>query len=103
MRIPAARRGEVTAVVAMGKILDDAALDLLFRSARTHNAWQDKPVSDALLQALWELAKMPPTSANCSPMRVLFVKSHEAKQRLSPALSEGNREKTMLAPATAII
>ena len=87
----------------MGKILDDAALDALFRGAHTHNKWQEKPVSDALLQAVWELAKMPPTSANCSPARVLFVKSPEAKAKLGPALSEGNREKTMQAPATAII
>jgi 3-hydroxypropanoate dehydrogenase len=87
----------------MSKILNDAALDALFRTARTHNKWQAKPVSDALLQALWELAKMGPTSANCSPARVLFLKSPEAKARLSPALSEGNRAKTLAAPATAII
>lgn len=87
----------------MGKIIDDAALDTLFREARTHNRWQAKPVGDALLQAVWELAKMPPTSANSSPMRVLFLKSAEAKARLRPALSEGNREKTMQAPVTAII
>jgi 3-hydroxypropanoate dehydrogenase len=87
----------------MTKILDDAALDALFRAARTHNGWQDKPVSDALLQALWELAKMPPTSANCSPMRVLFLKAKEAKARLLPMLLEGNRAKTMQAPVTAII
>ncbi len=87
----------------MSKILDDAALDALFRAARTHNGWQDKPVSDALLQALWELAKMPPTSANCSPMRILFLKSAEAKARLLPMLLESNRAKTMQAPVTAII
>jgi len=87
----------------MSKILDDAALDALFRAARTHNAWQNKPVSDALLQAVWELAKLAPTSANCSPMRVLFVKSAEAKARLLPLLLEGNRAKTMQAPVTAII
>jgi 3-hydroxypropanoate dehydrogenase len=87
----------------MGKILDDAALDALFRAAHTHNRWQDKPVSDAMLQALWELAKMPPTSANCSPARILFIRSPEAKARLRPALSEGNREKTMQAPVTAVI
>jgi 3-hydroxypropanoate dehydrogenase len=87
----------------MSKILDDAALDALFRAARTHNAWQSKPVSDALLQAVWELAKMAPTSANCSPMRVLFVKSAEAKARLAPLLLESNRAKTMQAPVTAII
>jgi 3-hydroxypropanoate dehydrogenase len=87
----------------MSSILDDSALDALFRAARTHNAWQEKPVSDALLQAVWELAKMPPTSANCSPMRVLFVRSPEAKARLVPLLLEGNRAKTLKAPVTAII
>jgi 3-hydroxypropanoate dehydrogenase len=87
----------------MGKIIDDAALDAVFREARTHNRWQDKPVSDAILQAVWELAKMPPTSANCSPIRVIFAKTPEAKARLSPALSAGNRDKTMQAPVTAII
>jgi 3-hydroxypropanoate dehydrogenase len=87
----------------MGKILDDASLDTLFRAARTHNKWQEKPVSAALLQAVWELAKMAPTSANCSPARVLFVTSPEAKAKLSPALSEGNRAKTMQAPVTAIV
>jgi 3-hydroxypropanoate dehydrogenase len=87
----------------MSSILDDSALDTLFRAARTHNAWQEKPISDALLQAVWELAKMPPTSANCSPMRVLFVRSPEAKARLVPLLLEGNRAKTLKAPVTAII
>jgi 3-hydroxypropanoate dehydrogenase len=87
----------------MKMILDDAALDTLFRTARTHNAWQKKPVSDALLQAVWELAKMGPTSANCSPMRILFVRSAEAKARLVPLLLEGNRAKTLQAPVTAII
>jgi 3-hydroxypropanoate dehydrogenase len=87
----------------MSKILDDAALDALFRAARTHNGWQNKPVSDALLQAVWELAKMPPTSANCSPMRILFLKSAEGKARLLPMLLESNRAKTMQAPVTAIL
>jgi 3-hydroxypropanoate dehydrogenase len=87
----------------MKMILDDAALDTLFRTARTHNAWQKKSVSDALLQAVWELAKMGPTSANCSPMRILFVRSAEAKARLVPLLLEGNRAKTLQAPVTAII
>ena len=85
------------------KILPDEALDILFRAARTHNAWQDRAVSDTMLRAIWELAKMGPTTANISPMRVLFVKSKEAKERLRPALSEGNLEKTMKAPAVAII
>jgi 3-hydroxypropanoate dehydrogenase len=87
----------------MTQILDDVALDSIFRAARTHTAWQAKPVSDALLQAVWELAKMPPTSANCSPARILFVRSLEAKARLVPLLLEGNRAKTLQAPATAII
>jgi 3-hydroxypropanoate dehydrogenase len=87
----------------MSKIIDDAALDAVFRDARTHNRWTDKPVSDAMLQAVWELAKMPPTSANCSPMRVIFAKTPAAKARLQPALSAGNRDKTMQAPVTAII
>ena len=86
----------------MSKILDDAALDALFRSARTHNSWQAKPVGDALLQAVWELAKLGPTSANCSPARIVFVRSPEAKARLKPSLSAGNLEQTMTAPVTAV-
>jgi 3-hydroxypropanoate dehydrogenase len=89
--------------LGMHKILPDEGLDILFREARTHNGWLDKPVSDTLLQAIFELAKMGPTSANCSPMRVVFVKSREAKERLRPALSAGNMEKTMTAPVTAIL
>jgi 3-hydroxypropanoate dehydrogenase len=87
----------------MGKILPDGSLDILFRAARTHRAWEEKPVSDTLLQAVWELAKMGPTSANCSPARVVFVKSREAKARLRPCLSRGNVEQTMAAPVTAIL
>jgi 3-hydroxypropanoate dehydrogenase len=87
----------------MGKILPDESLDILFRAARTHRAWVDKPVSDTLLQAVWELAKQGPTSANCSPGRVVFVKSPEAKERLRPCLSRGNAEQTMAAPVTAIL
>jgi 3-hydroxypropanoate dehydrogenase len=85
------------------KILADEALDVLFREARTHNAWTDQPVSDTMLRAVYELAKMGPTSANCSPMRVVFVRSPEGKRRLAPSLSAGNLEKTMKAPATAIL
>ncbi|MEW5782048.1 MAG: malonic semialdehyde reductase [Pseudomonadota bacterium] len=83
--------------------LDDAALDQLFRSARTHNAWQDKPVPDSLLVELHELMKWGPTSANCWPLRVVYVKSPEAKARLVPLLMEGNRAKTQAAPVTAIL
>jgi 3-hydroxypropanoate dehydrogenase len=87
----------------MGKILPDESLDVLFRHARTHRAWVDKPVSDTLLEAAWELAKMGPTSANCSPARVVFVKSPAAKKRLEPCLSRGNVAQTMAAPVTAIL
>ncbi len=87
----------------MSKILSDAGLDLIFRQARTHKAWQDQEVSDVLLQAVWDLAKMGPTSANCSPMRVVFVKSAEAKEKLKPALMAGNVDKTMQAPVCAIV
>ncbi|MFN3883535.1 MAG: malonic semialdehyde reductase [Rhodocyclaceae bacterium] len=83
--------------------LDDAALDQLFRAARTHNAWQDKPVPDSLLRELHELMKWGPTSANCWPLRVVFVKSPEAKARLIPLLMEGNRAKVQAAPVTAIL
>ena len=87
----------------MSRTLDDEALDILFRAARTHNAWQDRPVEDDVLRALFDLLKMAPTSANCSPARFLFVKSDAAKERLRPALSEGNVDKTMAAPVTAIV
>lgn len=87
----------------MSNILSDAALDRIFRDARTHSAWLDGDVSEVLLQAIFDLAKMGPTSANCSPIRVVFVKSPEAKERLKPALAEGNRDKTMAAPVTAIV
>lgn len=81
----------------------DDALKLLFLDARTHSAWLDKPVDDALLQRAYDIARMGPTSANCSPMRIVFVKSAEAKAKLKPCLAEGNVEKTMTAPVTAII
>ena len=87
----------------MSEILNDAGLDLLFREARTHNGWTDAEVSDVLLQAIFDLAKMGPTSANCSPLRVVYVKSKTAKEKLRPALIEGNVEKTMAAPVTAIL
>lgn len=79
------------------------ALDQLFLQARTHNKWLDKPVPDALLRDLTDIMKMGPTSANCSPARILFLKSKEAKGRLEPHLSEENRAKTMAAPVCAII
>lgn len=87
----------------MTSALSNDALDVLFRKARTHNVWLDKPVSDELLRQLYELMKYGPTSANCSPARILFLRTREAKERLRPALSPGNVEKTMQAPVTAIV
>jgi nitroreductase len=75
----------------------------LFLQARTFSAWQDQPVSDELLERLYELLRWGPTGANCSPMRVVFVKSTEAKERLRPCLSPGNVDKTIGAPVTAIV
>lgn len=83
--------------------LADAALDQVFNHARTFNKWQKKDVPDALLHELADLVKMGPTSANCSPARIVFVKSAAAKAKLEPHLSEGNRAKTMAAPVCAII
>lgn len=78
-------------------------LDLLFREARTYSHWLDQPVSDETLRALYDLMKWGPTSMNCCPARILFLRTPEAKQRLLPALASGNIEKTMSAPVTAII
>src|SRR5882757_4747315 len=82
--------------------LDGQALDRLFREARTHDGWRPINVPDALLEEAVELAKMGPTSANVSPLRIVFVLSPEAKLRLKPALMPGNVDKTMAAPVTAI-
>ena len=78
-------------------------LKRIFLEARTHNKWLDRPVSDELLRELVDLMKMGPTSANQSPARIIFVKSAEAKERLAPHLSEGNRAKTLSAPVCAIL
>lgn len=85
------------------RILNDKAFDVLFRDARTYNGWFDKDVSDVMLEALFDLLKMAPTSANCSPARFKFLKSDESKARLKPHLMEGNVDKTMQAPVVAII
>ena len=84
-------------------MLNDAALDQLFREARTHNAWLDKPVSERTLHELYDLLKWGPTSANASPARFVFLRSREAKERLRPALAPGNVQKVMTAPVTVII
>ena len=83
--------------------LNDESLDILFRKARTHNAWLDKPVSDDTLRKLYDLMKWGPTSANSSPARIVFLRTSEAKQRLLPALGPLNVDKTMQAPVTAIV
>jgi len=83
--------------------VDDNALDILFRNARTHNKWLPEPVSDELLHDVYDLFKFGPTSANSSPARILFIKSDEAKERLLPTMAPLNAEKTRSAPVVAII
>lgn len=78
-------------------------LDTLFSSARTHNAWLAKEVDDQLLQQIYELMKWGPTSANCSPLRIVFVKSATQKEKLLSCMSAGNQDKTRSAPVTAIL
>ena len=84
-------------------MLDDKALDKILRSARTHNGWLPKPVTDDQLRAVYEVMKWGPTSANSQPARIVFVRTKEGKEKLRPALSGGNTEKTMTAPVTAIV
>ena len=87
--------------------LDDAALDQLFRAARTfastHDTWLDRPVSTDQIEQIWALARLGPTQTNTVPARVAWVVSAEAKARLIPLMDEGNRDKTLTAPVTAII
>jgi len=87
----------------MRHMLDGGALDLLFREARTQNKWHDRPIPDATLQQLYDVLKWGPTSANCSPARFVFIRTKEGKEKLRPALSAGNTEKTMNAPVTVIV
>lgn len=87
----------------MGSTLDDGALDLIFRDARSHNAWRDEPVSDDQLKRIFDLAKMGPTSANSSPARFVFLRSAAARERLRPHLLESNVTKTMTAAAVVIV
>jgi nitroreductase len=84
-------------------MLDATALDTLFHHARTHNGWQDKPVTDAQLHQIYDLMKWGPTSANCSPARIVFVKSAAEKEKLVACVGPGNVDKTKAAPVTAII
>jgi 3-hydroxypropanoate dehydrogenase len=83
--------------------LDARAFAQLFHEAHTTRRWSDRPVPDELLRQVYDLAKMGPTSGNCQPLRIVFVRSAEAKEKLKPCLSRGNVEQTMAAPATAIM
>jgi 3-hydroxypropanoate dehydrogenase len=83
--------------------IDAAGHDLLFREARTHNKWHDMPVSDETLHELYDILKFGPTSANSSPARFVFIRTKEGKEKLAPALSAGNMEKTMQSPVTVIV
>ncbi len=84
-------------------MLDDAALDALFRHARSHNGWLDREVTEAELRRLYELMKWGPTSVNCSPARLLFLRTPQARERLRPHLAAGNVEKAMAAPVVVVI
>ena len=99
----AAARRAAEDVKARIRDLDDDGLDLLFREARSHNGWLDRPVSDDQLHRLYDLTKMGPTSSNCSPARFRFLRSQAAKDRLQPAIAPANLDKTMTAPVIAII
>lgn len=87
----------------MTKILDDRSLDSVFRAALPCRAWLEKPVSEAIIGAVWELAKLPPTSTGDYPARIVFVRSRAAKERLLPALAPDDRAPTASAPISAII
>lgn len=83
--------------------LDQTCLDSLFRTARTPSAWSEAPVSDETLHALYDMVKLAPTSGNCSPGRFVFLASRDSRERLRPALSAGNVERTMSAAVTVIV
>lgn len=87
----------------MSGVLDDRALDIVFRNARTHNEWLDDPVTDDDLRAIFDAMKFGPTTANSWPARFVFLRSRESRGKLAPHLSEGNREKTLRAPMCAIV
>ena len=100
IRLPSIRPNTVTSTMPTSI---DPAIRRIFHEARTHAAWTDRPVSDDTLRELYDILRWGPTAANCSPLRVVFVRSREAKERLRPALSPGNVDKTMAAPVTAIV
>jgi 3-hydroxypropanoate dehydrogenase len=88
--------------MAGNQVLDDNALDLLFREARTYHGWQDRNVGDEIVKAIYDLTKWGPTSVNSCPMRIVFVRSKEGKEKLIPMLDKSNQEKTMQAPVVAL-
>lgn len=85
------------------KIVNQEALDIFFNNARTFSAWKNIPVDESLLQRVFDLAILGPTSANTLPQRIVFLTSAEAKERLLPGLAEGNREKSRTAPVVALL
>jgi len=87
----------------MSEAITPTAIKTLFTEARTHNGWQETPVTDETLREIYDLMKWGPTSANCSPARIVFVRTPEGKEKLRPSLSSGNLAKTLAAPVTAII
>ena len=91
------------ATIVRDRPLSEPALAQLFTEARTRNAWSDRPVSEALLRQLYDLTKFGPTAVNNTPARFVFVTSPEAKARLAPHMSDGNRDKTLQAPVNVII
>jgi len=106
MGLPSTEKDEVmlTDQTRQGEsILDPVALDVLFREARTANTFTDEPVTDEQLRAFYDLLKWPPTSANTQPLRLLILRTAEAKARLVPLMTEGNRAKTATAPAVIIV
>ncbi len=88
---------------ATPRVVDNDVLDILFRKARTHNEWLDRPVGDDVLRTLYEVMKWGPTSGNLCPVRILFLRTAESKERLVPCLAPGNVDKTRKAPVTALI
>src|ERR1051326_1764815 len=88
--------------LSMEKIAEPC-LNQLFLKARTYSKWKDAPVSNEILQEVYDLMRLGPTNANCCPLRILFIRSKEAKERLNPHLDPGNVEKTMLAPVSAVL
>src|SRR3984957_13666738 len=87
----------------MNTAISSESIQQLFTNARTHHAWQDRPVADGLLREIYDLAKWGPTSANCSPIRIVYVKSKSEKEKLLPAVMGSNVEQVRAAPVTAII